>query len=374
MEKAYRFRIYPDEAQKVMIAKTLGCCRWVYNHYLTYRKEEYENNQRSVSYQDCSGELTKQKKQDDTIWLQEVDSTALQSALKNLDKAYDNFFRGCKTGENIGYPQYKCKRDHNQSYTSKFVNNNIQILDGAIRLPKLGIVKCKYSREVNGRIQSVTVRRNAAEHYYVSIQCTDVEIEQLPKTSQSVGVDLGIKDYVVTSNGEKYPNNRYLSKGEKKIIRLQKSLSRKQKGSNNREKERKLYAKAHERVTNQRSDMIHKITTELVKRYDVICIEDLAVKNMVKNHKLAKSISDASWGEFKRQLLYKAEWYGKKVIIIDRLFPSSQTCSCCHVKWEGTKDLKVRVWTCSSCGATHDRDMNAAINILSEGLRIAASI
>ena len=185
--------------------------------------------------------------------------------------------------------------------------------------------------------------------------------------NKSVGVDLGIKDYVATSNGEKYPNNKYLSRGEKKIIRLQKSLSRKQKGSNNREKERKLYAKAHEKVSNQRNDVIHKITTELVKRYDVTCIEDLAVKNMVKNHKLAKSISDASWGEFKRQLLYKAEWYGKKVII-DRFFPSSQTCSCCHIKWEGTKDLKVRIWTCPDCGTSHDREINAAINILNKGL------
>ena len=367
VDKAYKFRVYPDDEQIVLISKTLGCCRWVYNHFLTVRKDEYETNKKSVSYNDCSKQLTTLKTEENTIWLKEVDATALQSSLKNLDKAYDNFFKGCKSGKQVGYPEYKCKHDHNQSFTSKN-NGSIKLGDGCVFMPKLGWLKCKISKQVEGRIISATLRRNAAGRYYISMCCTDVEIKSLPKTNKQVGIDLGISSYIATSDGDKFDNPKYLSKAEKRLKRLQRQLSRKQKDSNNRNKCRQILAKAHEKVANQRNDNINKLTTMLIRNYDTICIEDLSVKNMVKNHHLAKVINDAAWGEFKRQLLYKAEWYGKNIIVIDRYFASSQTCSHCNSKWSGTKNLKIRDWVCPTCGTHHDRDINAAINILNFGL------
>ena len=367
MDKAYKFRVYPNNEQIVLISKTLGCCRWVYNHFLTVRKDEYETNKKSVSYNDCSKQLTALKTEENTIWLKEVDATALQSSLKNLDKAYNNFFKGCKSGKQVGYPEYKCKHDHNQSFTSKN-NGSIKLGNGCVFMPKLGWMKCKISKQVDCRILSATLRRNAAGHYYISLYCTDVEIKALLKTNKQVGIDLGISSYIATSDGDKFDNPKYLNKAEKRLKRLQRQLSRKQKDSNNRNKCRQILAKAHEKVVNQRNDNINKLTTMLIRNYDIICIEDLAVKNMVKNHHLAKVISDAAWGEFKRQLLYKAEWYGKNIIVIDRYFASSQTCSHCNNKWSGTKNLKIRDWACPTCGTRHDRDINAAINILNFGL------
>lgn len=370
MEYSYKFRIYPTPMQENLIQRTFGCCRFVYNHFLAERMEQYKQTGKSPTRFQQDKSLTALKKE--LEWLREVDATALRAVLQSLDIAYQNFFRRVKQGKKPGYPRFKSKRGHRQRYTSKFSNGNIKVLDDSVQLPKLGKVKCRISKEVKGRILSATVSRNPSGKYFVALCCTDVEIEHLPSTGAVVGLDLGIKSFAVTSDGIEYPNHKHLAKAEKKLARLQRQLSRKTKGSNREEKARLQVARLHEHIANQRKDTLHKLSTDLIRQYDVICIEDLAPKNMVRNHCLAKSISDASWGEFRRQLTYKAKWYGREVVVVDRFYPSSQLCSACSAQWSGTKDLSVRRWTCPECGANHDRDINAAKNILNEGLRLVA--
>ena len=291
-EIAYKFRIYPTKKQEELIQKTFGCVRFIWNYYLALRKEIYEKEKKSLSTFDCYRHLTNLKKE--LPWLCEVDLNALRSEIQALDNAYKMFYIGLRNGKKVGFPKFKSKKIYKKSYTTKVGKKEIRLYDDSVHLAKLGNIKCKVSRKIKGRILNATIIQSRSGKYFVSIHCTDVEIEPLPKTGAVCGVDLGIKDLAITSDGVKYPNPRYLYDAEKKLAKLNRELARKSSGSKRREKARIKYAKQCEKVANQRRDYLQKLTTELIRNYDVICIEDLPTQNLMKNHCIAKSIIDAS--------------------------------------------------------------------------------
>ena len=367
--KSYKFRLYPNQEQMLLFEKTFGCSRFIWNQMLADKIQYYKETGQTLKN-------TPAQYKKDYPWLKEVDSYALCNVQLNLQKAYQSFF---KSG--FGFHNFKSKRK--MAYQSYQTNNQRGMIrlsnNNKIKLPKVGWVKVKVHRQVKGLIKSATISKTATRKYFISILCEE-EIVPLLRTDSNIGIDLGLKHFAILSTGEKIENPRFLVSLSKKLAKEQKILSRrgflaKNRGvklseSSNYQKQKLKVAKLHEKISNKRRDFLHKLSTTLIKNHDRICMEDLASKNLMRNHRLAKAIGDASWSEFMRMLEYKAEWYGKQIISISRWYPSSQICSNCKAN-SGKKPLRVREWTCEQCGSHHDRDINASLNILNEGLRLA---
>ena len=353
MLKAYKYRIYPDAEQMQFFAKCFGCVRFVYNRMLSDRIEHYNLTGKSLNN-------TPAQYKSEFTWLKEVDSLALANAQMNLNTAYRNFFRD----KSNGFPKFKSKKNNNFSYTTNNQKGTVYVENGYIKLPKLkSPVKIRQHRSFEGVIKSCTISKAPSGKYHISI-LVETEIQKLPASDMRVGIDVGIKDFAVLSNGEAYKNPKHLRKSEKRLAKLQRDLSRKQIGSSNRNKARIKVAKLHEKIANQRMDFLHKKSTEIIRKNQAIVIEDLKVKNLMKNHNLAKSIAEVSWSRFREMLDYKSRWYGRELIIAPPDYPSSQLCSDCGNRSSQTKHLACRVYICPECGLEIDRDYNASLNLL----------
>ena len=368
VNKAYEFRLYPTDEQKLQIGKTIGSSRYVYNCFLAKRKELYATEKVSLNYNQCSAILTAMKQTTETSWLKDADKFALQNSLKDLSAAYTNFFEG-----RANFPHFKKKHGSTRSYQTNYTNGNIGVNFDcrAMKLPKLGWVSLRCSKKwtaLPGKIINVTVTQKPSGKYFAAVLC-EADVQIYNSVTTKVGIDLGLKEFAITSSGEHIPSPKFFRKSERKLVKLQKALSKTKKGSKNRVKARIKVARQHELVANQRNDFLHKYSTKIVRENQVIVLEGLQVKNMIKNRKLAKSIQDAGWGAFRGFVEYKARWYGRTYVEIDTFFPSSKLCSIC-----GTKNrmltLDIRSWQCPTCQTVHDRDENASQNILNEGLRL----
>ena len=375
MERGFKYRIYPNESQRDQIARTFGCCRFVYNRALDVKKTAYSETGKSIATNDLIKMIPAWKRDPETSWLAQVDSMALQQSIRDLDRAYRNFFRRVREGGKPGFPKFKSRRHSRQSYRT----NGGKILDrNHIALPKLGNVRAKVSRPLQGRFMSVTVSLDAAGRYFATFLCTDVPSKDTTATDREVGIDLGVKMLATLSDGTKIENPRGLERYERKLAREQRRLSRR-KGARKSEKQsrrylkqRKRVARIHAKIADARTDALHKVTTMLADENQVLCMEDLNAKGMMKNHHLAKAVTDASFGEFARLLEYKCAERGRSFVKIGRFYPSSKTCSACGHRLD-TLPLSVRSWDCPACGTHHDRDVNAARNILTEGKRILSN-
>jgi len=382
MLKAYKYKLKPDNNQMILLNKHFGCIRFVYNYYLNERIEEYKTNKQGLSYVDNCKSLTTLKQNNDFTWLNETNSQSMQQSLKCLDGAYNGFFKG-----RTRFPRFKSKHDRNSFCVPQFT----KLIKNKLHIPKFKEgIPIIIDRKFKGEIHQCTVSKTPTNEYFVSILVETSHVK-LPKTGKEVGIDLGIKDLIITSDGYKYKNNKYTKTYAKKLKRGQQHLSRKTKGSNRYEKQRLKVARIHKKITNSRVDNLHKISTDLIKKYDQIYLEDLNIKGMLKSCKpkqddngkylpngqsaksgLNKSISDASWGKFINMLEYKANWSDKTITKINRFYPSSKACNeCGYINQNLT--LKVREWICPKCGMKHDRDLNAALNILKEGRKVKES-